>query len=191
MKLYAYTIENENVSEPCSSFTPNLIKRMQEPGIMRDRCRELNHQTRESDLLSFYKASGDKAFGIFIRIAPQKDIASFPNNFLEGKFLTSKELTEHKNKGDGFALGSPYYFMADRRHIVTNMPAAKMSAFRAFMNWFLKDLKTGDFNYSFSSIVDRPKGASLRDIKNIIFADAQPHDPVIFEEFERTSIQIP
>ena len=78
MILYAYRIENEELSTGVSDFTLNLLKKLEsEEEQAGKRILKPSEDSSESDLLSYYvlKRPSRRIFGMMMRIAKVKDIS--------------------------------------------------------------------------------------------------------------------
>lgn len=83
IKIYAYTIENTEISRPESNFAELLVRKLKDATKIKQRCYEINSETHESDVLSMFQIKGNNSvFGALMRVVPSKDVPSLPPNFL-------------------------------------------------------------------------------------------------------------
>ena len=172
--LYAYKIENEELSSAVSDFTANLFKKLQsETEQAGKRILQPSEDSSESDLLSYYvlKSSSNRIFGMMMRIAKVKDVSTIPQELLQQVIIRPEELRELDIKDkEGMVCKNRYYFMVDDKHLVITLQKNLISQFKTYMNWFLAVYR-GEKLYKFTNLIEVPKDTNLKDIRSITFAD--------------------
>lgn len=168
--LYAYTIENDKLSKAHSNFTEKFIAKLKNSNAVKQRCYEVNSETRESDLLFKYmEVSKNVVYGIIARIKPTKDMPSLPKDFMDRASLEIKDLEGLNENGDKMSCSDIDYFVLDHYHLVTTIPSTRIARFKAFANYFLA-AERGDSLYSIVSMIDMPKDVKLEDLTQIVFS---------------------
>ena len=117
MILYAYRIENEELSTGVSDFTLNLLKKLEsEEEQAGKRILKPSEDSSESDLLSYYvlKRPSRRIFGMMMRIAKVKDISTIPPELLLKVIIKPEELRELDiSDKESIVCKNRYYFMVD------------------------------------------------------------------------------
>lgn len=168
--IYAYTIENDKLSKAHSDFTEKFIAKLKNSQAVKQRCYEVNSETKESDLLlKFIEVSKNVVYGIIARIRPTKDMPSLPKDFMERQSLDIKDFEGLNEKGDKMSCSDIDYFVLDNSHMVTTIPSSRIARFKAFANFFLA-AERGDSLYSMVSMIDMPKDIKLQDLTQIVFS---------------------
>lgn len=168
--IYAYTIENDKLSKAHSDFTEKFIAKLKNSNAVKQRCYEVNSETKESDLLFKYmEVSKNVVYGIIARIRPTKDMPSLPKDFMERASLDIKDLEGLNESGDKMSCSDIDYFVLDNYHLVTTIPSTRIARFKAFANYFLA-AERGDSLYSIVSMIDMPKDVKLEDLTQIVFS---------------------
>lgn len=174
MILYAYRIENEELSIGVSDFTANLLKKLEsEEEQAGKRILQPSEDSSESDLLSYYvlKRPSRRVFGMMMRIAKVKDISTIPPELLQKVIIKPEELRELDiNDKESIVCKNRYYFMVDDNHLVITLQKNLMTQFKTYMNWFL-ELYRGEKLYKFTNLIEAPSDTNLKDIRSITFAD--------------------
>ncbi len=168
--IYAYTIENDKLSKAHSDFTEKFIAKLKNSTAVKQRCYEVNSDTKESDLLlKFIVVSKIVVYGIIARIRPTKDMPSLPKDYMERQSLDIKDLEGLNESGDKMSCSDIDYFVLDNYHLVTTIPSTRIARFKAFANYFLA-AERGDSLYSIISMIDMPKDVKLEDLTQIVFS---------------------
>lgn len=172
--IYAYRIENEELSSAVSDFTVSLRKKLEsEEEQAGKRILQPSEGSSESDLLSYYvlKHQSHRIFGMMMRIAKINDISTIPPELLQKVIIKPEELgaLDVSNK-EGIICKNRYYFMVDDNHLVITLQKNLMSQFKTYMNWFL-EVYRGEKLYKFTNLIEVPTDTNLKDIKSITFAD--------------------
>lgn len=174
MILYAYRIENEELSTGVSDFTANLLKKLEsEEEQAGKRILQPSEDSSEADLLSYYvlKRPSRRIFGMMMRIAKVKDISTIPPELLQKVIIKPEELRELDiSDKESIVCKNRYYFMVDDNHLVITLQKNLMTQFKTYMNWFL-ELYRGEKLYKFSNLIETPSDTNLKDIRSITFAD--------------------
>lgn len=168
--LYAYVIENDKLSKAHSDFTDKFIAKLKNSNAVKQRCYEVNSETKESDLLFKYmEVSKNVVYGIIARIRPTKDMPSLPKDFMDRASLDIKDLEGLNESGDKMSCSDIDYFVLDQHHLVTTIPSTRIARFKAFANYFLA-AERGDSLYSIVSMIEMPKDVKLEDLTQIVFS---------------------
>lgn len=168
--LYAYTIENDKLSKAHSDFTDKFIAKLKNSNAVKQRCYEVNSETKESDLLFKYIEVGKNVvYGIIARIRPTKDMPSLPKDFMDRASLEIRDLEGLNESGDKMSCSDIDYFVLDHYHLVTTIPSTRIARFKAFANYFLA-AERGDTLYSVVSMIDMPNDVKLEDLTQIVFS---------------------
>lgn len=176
VKIYAYTIENSDISRTESNFSSLFVKKLKNSAKIKQRCYEINSETHESDVLTMYHAKSDNiVFGALMRVVPSKEVPSLPSDFLDMDTIDYSELEGVDEKGVKMSCRYYDYFALDSTHLVTTMSSSKISQFKAFANYFLES-ERGDKIYRFTSMVEVPQGTTLQDISSIVFGGVHTTD---------------
>lgn len=172
--LYAYRIENEELSSAVCDFTANLLKKLDgEEEQAGKRILQPSEDSSESDLLSYYvlKRQSRRIFGMMMRIAKVKDISTIPPELLQKVIIKPEELRElDVSDKEGIICKNRYYFMVDDNHLVITLQKNLMSQFKTYMNWFL-EVYRGEKLYKFTNLIESPADTNLKDIRSVTFAD--------------------
>jgi hypothetical protein len=168
--LYAYTIENDKLSKAHSDFTERFLTKLKNSKAIKQRCYEVNSETKESDLLFKYmEVSKNVVYGIIARIKPTKDMPSLPKDFMDRVSLEIKDLEGLNESGEKMSCSDIDYFVLDHYHLVTTIPSSRIARFKTFANFFLA-AERGDSLYSIVSMIDMPKDVKLEDLTQIVFS---------------------
>lgn len=174
MVLYAYRIENEELSLAVSDFTANLFKKLESDQEQASkRILKLSDDSSESDLLSYYvpKRQSRRIFGMMMRIAKVKDISTIPPELLQKVIIEPGELGDlDVNDKEGIICKNRYYFMVDDSHLVITLQKNLITQFKTYMNWFL-EVYRGEKLYKFTNLIEAPSDTNLKDIRSVTFAD--------------------
>lgn len=179
IKIYAYTIENTDISRPESNFSELFVKKLKDATKIKQRCYEINSETHESDVLSMFQIKGEKTvFGALMRVVPSKEVPSLPSNFLDMDKLDYSALEGVDETESKMSCKHHDYFEFDATHLVTTMSSSRISQLKAFANFFL-EAERGDKVFRFTSMVEVPEGTKLKDISSISFGGthAAPIEP--------------
>ena len=168
--IYAYTIENDKLSKAHSDFTEKFITKLKNSNSVKQRCYEVNAETKESELLFKYmEVKKNVVYGILARIRPTKDMPSLPKDFMDRDSLDIKDLERINESGEKMSCSDIDYFALDHFHLVTTIPSTRIARFKAFANYFLA-AERGNSLYSFVSMIEMPKDVKLEDLSQIVFS---------------------
>lgn len=167
MILYAYRIENEELSSAVSDFTANLLKKLESDEEQAGkRILQPSEGSSESDLLSYYvlKRQSRRIFGMMMRIAKVKDISTIPHQLLQNVLIKPEELQElDVSDKEGIICKNRYYFMVDDNHLVITLQKNLMTQFKTYMNWFL-EVYRGEKLYKFTNLIEASTDTNLKDM---------------------------
>ena len=168
--LYAYVIENENVSRPYSDFAEKIHAKLGTTTTIRQRCYEVNSETKEIDVLSqSARFAGNRVYGALMRVIPSKEMPGLPENYLDKNEISFSDLEGAGENTGKMSCKDLFYFILDNKHVVTTMPVTRISRFRAFVNNYLGTNHTGN-PYKFSIMITRPENIKLQELTKIEFS---------------------
>ncbi|MBO4843956.1 MAG: hypothetical protein J5490_05125 [Bacteroidales bacterium] len=168
--LYAYSIENEDISRPYSDFAQKFHEKLSTTKTIRQRYYEVNTETKEVDVLSKSVCmEGNIVYGALMRVIPSKEMPGLPEDYLDKEEISFSELEGAGVNNGKMSCKDLYYFILDNKHVVTTIPNSRISRFRAFVNHFLGTDLSGNL-YRFSIMITQPENILLQDLTKIEFA---------------------
>lgn len=167
--IYAYTIENDKLSKAHSDFTEKFIAKLHNASAVKQRCYEVNADTRESDILLKFREESKVLYGIIARIKPTKDMPSLPADFMDRSSLEISDLEGLGESGEKMSCRDIDYFVLDNYHLVTTIPSSRITRFKAFANYFLA-AERGESLYNMIAMIEMPKDIRLQDLTQIVFS---------------------
>lgn len=177
INLYAYTIENEDVSRPYSDFAEKFHQKLEISTTIRQRYYEVNSETHEVDVLSqSAPMDGNRVYGALMRVIPSKEMPGLPSDYLDKDEISFSELEGAGVETGKMSCKDLYYFVLDNHHLVTTMPVSRISRFRAFVNFFLSTELTGK-PYQFSIMIMQPENIQLQELRKIEFSSVLQQVP--------------
>lgn len=170
VNLYAYIIENEDVSRPYSDFAEKFHEKLGNSITIRQRYYEVNSETHEVDVLSqSARMDNNCVYGALMRVIPSKEMPGLPADYLDKQEISFSELEGAGVETGKMSCKDLYYFVLDNHHLVTTMPVSRISRFRAFVNFFLGTESTGK-PYQFSVMIMQPENIQLQELRKIEFS---------------------
>lgn len=167
--LYAYKIENDKISKAYSDFFDKLSSKLKNESSVEDRCMEVSETTKETDFLASYIKNSNYIWGNLMRIAPTKDMPSLPDDFLKRKTIAYSELEEQNVDEKKRSCKYSYYFVMNKKYLITNIPSGQILRFKTYVNWLL-EADRGDTLYNFSILIKTPKDTKMSDLASIVFS---------------------
>ena len=170
VNLYAYTIENEDVSRPYSDFAEKFHQKLGSSTTIRQRYYEVNTETHEVDVLSqSARMDNNRVYGALMRVIPSKEMPGLRADYLDKQEISFSELEGAGVETGKMSCKDLFYFVLDNHHLVTTMPVSRISRFRAFVNFFLGTELTGK-PYQFSVMIMQPEIIQLQELRKIEFS---------------------
>jgi len=167
--IYAYTIENDKLSKAHSDFTEKFIAKLHNANAVKQRCYEVNSDSREFDILLKFRVESKMLYGIIARIKPTKDMPSLPADYMDRTSLEISDLEGLGESGEKMSCRDIDYFVLDNYHLVTTILSTRIARFKAFANYFLA-AERGDSLYSVVAMIEMPKNIKLEDLTQIVFS---------------------
>lgn len=171
--LRAFQIKNPNLSKASSNAKSDLVTKLAEIKIAKDRCMLLSNDdpNKERDLISYFKDSPatKSVFCTMLRISSENDVQHITDTLFEKDTFTMDDI-ETAHIDTSAICKNHYYFALTDEFVVTNLALNKtIMRLQTYLSWF-----TNNVLLELTPMIS-PKGKTkLSDLKSIIVRDPEP-----------------
>ncbi|EPC3727208.1 hypothetical protein SOQ34_002524 [Escherichia coli] len=173
VKLRAFKIENNNLTEKSSPAKKLLLQKLVDSSTVKERCMVLNSDDlrQEQDLISFYQTSdnSNSVFCTMVRIAPSEGVEKIPDQLFNKKSFTISDL-HNADIDTEVVCKNHFYFCISDNYLVTNLQMNRtISSLQTYIRWLV-----GNEMIEFTPMIVKGNKVQLKDIKSISVRDPSP-----------------